>query len=72
MKGRGRDRGGEVSHLLIYSTNVHNIWDCTEPRPGCENSVRVSHVGARNPGLFSTHLLPPGVHDSRKLECPEN
>lgn len=61
LKGR---REGERFHLLILFLNVFNSQSWTRAKPGARNSTWV--VGDPCPAII--HLLPPGVHGSRKLE----
>lgn len=43
---RDKERWNELLHPMVHSLNGRNSADMVRPKPGAENSIWVSHVGA--------------------------
>lgn len=63
LKDRVTQREGErdVLHLLVHSPNGYNNQGEVRPKPGAWNSIQVSNMGGRGPGIWAIIHDFPGA-----------
>lgn len=63
----GREREGELFHLLVQFLSVYSDQDWTEQKLGAGNSIRAPYTGRKDPPVQPS-TLPWGVCTGRKVK----
>lgn len=60
LRQEGRVRQTKFFHPFVHSSNTHNNWGWTRPKPAAQASVQVSHLGGRDPSTWAITCYLPG------------